>query len=309
MRHPPYHLRVNKAVDRAALVEAIGILANGQPLSNYRYYGMGGPFLEEHRLLYEAYPQLKLVSIEEDQDTYRRQQFHRPCSEEALDLRRQNFKSFLRTYEPQDEKSIVWADYTDLKYEHVDSFIALLQKVALGSMVKVTLRSDAKSYKSKEAQKTFRKEFDAVLPGSVVIPIQSLQFATMLQRIMQTAAQQAFHGIQDREFQLVSSLYYRDSVGMYTLTGVLCSTANMASTRTRFESWRFANLEWAPPTPVDLPELTTKERHHLQEMLPCEENAGEKLQRRLGYLIDDKAKSMEKLHQWALYHRYAINFP
>ena len=200
MRHPPYHLRVNKAVDRAALVEAIGILTDGKALSEYTYCGMGGPFLEEHRLLYAMYPRLKLVSIEQDEETYKRQKFHRPCSAEILDLRYQEFRSFLRTYESRDEKSIVWADYTDLKYDHIASFIALLGRLAIGSMVKITLRAEPTPHSSDDDSRAkFRKKFGAVLRGSATIPSRALEFAGMLHGMMHAAAQKALRGIADTE--------------------------------------------------------------------------------------------------------------
>ena len=309
MRHPPYHLRANKAVDRAALVEAIGILANGESLVNYTYYGMGGPFLEDHRLLYYAYPQLRLVSIEEDEQTYRRQHFHRPCSDKVLDLRHQDFRSFLRTYESTDQKSIVWADYTDLQYEHVDNFVALLQTLPNGSMVKTTLKCQAGSYLGDRAKRRLRRQFGRVLATSVTIPAQELQFASMLQGMMQVAAQQALRGMRDREFQPVSAIYYRDSVGMYTLTGVLCSSEERPALKRRFTGWQFASLDWGSPLHVDVPELTTKERHYLQGLLPCPNGAGAALQQHLGYWIDDEeAGSVAKLDQWALYHRHAATF-
>ena len=309
MRHPPYHLRANKAVDRAALVEAIGILANGESLGNYTYYGMGGPFLEDHRLLYSAYPQLRLVSIEEDEQTFQRQHFHRPCSDETLELRHQDFRSFLRTYGSTDQKSIVWADYTDLQYEHVDNFVVLLQTLPSGSMVKTTLKCQASSCLNDKAKKRFRRQFGKVLATSATIPAQELQFAGMLQGMMKVAAQQALRGIGDREFQPVSAIYYRDSVGMYTLTGVLCSSEERPALKERFAGWQFANLDWEMPLHVDVPELTTKERHYLQSLLPCANDAGTALQRHLGYWIDDEeAKSVAKLDQWALYHRYAATF-
>ena len=309
MRHPPYHLRANKAVDRAALVEAIGLLADGEPLENYTYYGMGGPFLEDHRLLYSAYPQLKLVSIEEDEQTFHRQHFHRPCSGEVLDLRHQDFRSFLRTYESTDKRSIVWADYTDLQYEHVDNFVALLQTLPLGSMVKTTLKCEARKCLGEEAKSRFRARFGAVLAASVRIPAQELEFAAMLQGMMQVAAQRALRGSRGREFQPVSSIYYRDSVGMYTLNGVLCSSDERPAVRARFTGWQFASLDWGVPLHVDVPELTTKERHHLRSLLPCPDGAGTALQQHLGYWIDDEeAKSVAKLDQWALYHRHAATF-
>ena len=247
MRHPPYHLRPNKAIDRVALVEAILRLVDDEPLSDYTYYGMGGPFLEEYRLLYAACPTLKLVSVEENDETYKRQQFHLPCSEDVLDLRHEEFKSFLRTYDAEDQKSIFWADYTGLKYGHVDSFMTLLQKVALGSMIKVTLQAEPRNYLNSEKKKLFRREFDAVLPNSTAIPLELEGFTKMVQEMMQVAAQKALRGLQDRVFQPVCSLFYTDGTGMYTLTGVLCSKANEASIKARFVEWQFANLSWAPP--------------------------------------------------------------
>lgn len=307
MKHPPYYLRPNKIIDRAALVEAIHLLSNGKPLSDYTYYGMGGPFLEEYRLLYEAYPTLKMVSFEEDKETYRRQQFHRPCR--VLKLRHKEFKSFLRTYDSGDQKSIFWTDYTGLKFDHIDSFMTLLQKVAVGSMIKITLQAEANVYRKCAARDRFRREFDNVLPHSTSIPSRLREFAAMLQGIMHTAAQKALRGFHDHVFQPVSSLCYRDSTGMYTLTGVLCLKTEQSSVEARFKEWQFANLDWDPPMYVDIPDLTTKERHHLQSVLPCADKPGETLQKRLGYMIDrDAETSVKKLNQWAQYHRHAASF-
>ena len=43
MRHPAYHLRPNKAVDRLALINAIKHLPNRESLRKYTYYSLGGP--------------------------------------------------------------------------------------------------------------------------------------------------------------------------------------------------------------------------------------------------------------------------
>ena len=58
-----------------------------------------------------------------------------------------------------------------------------------------------------------------------------------------------------------------------------------------------------------LPELTTKERHRLESVLPDDANAGTKLQRRLGYLMDkERVDSLRKLEQWVRHHRYVATF-
>ena len=139
MRHPAYHLRPNKAVDRLTLVDAIRRVGKLGDLSDYTYYGMGGPYLEDFRLLYEFYPEIRMISIEEDEDTFKRQQFHLPCRTPRLTLKKTEFKSFLAQYEPNDEKSIFWLDYVGLEYGHFEDFMVLLGKVAANSVVKMTL--------------------------------------------------------------------------------------------------------------------------------------------------------------------------
>ncbi len=124
MKHPAYHLRSNKAVDRLTLVDAIKRATRlVDDLSEYTYYGFGGPYLEDFRLLYEFYPEIKMISIENNEETYKRQQFHIPCHTSQLKLKNMGFKSFLARYEANDEKSIFWLDYTDLQYGHFEDFV------------------------------------------------------------------------------------------------------------------------------------------------------------------------------------------
>ena len=94
MRHPPYHLRVNKAIDRFLLIEILEILKVHCRISDYTYYGFGGPFLEDCRLIHSRCPEIKIVSIERDKDTFKRQKFHR--FSKSVDLKCEDFASSLR---------------------------------------------------------------------------------------------------------------------------------------------------------------------------------------------------------------------
>jgi len=76
---PAYHTRPNKAVDRLTLIDAIRLVVKPRELSDYTYYSMGGPTLDDFRLIYEFYPEIKMVSIEQHEETYKRQQFHLPA--------------------------------------------------------------------------------------------------------------------------------------------------------------------------------------------------------------------------------------
>jgi hypothetical protein len=314
VKHPPYHLRTNKAVDRFMLIEAARCLGRPRELSEYTYYGFGGPYLEEFRLLHESFPEMRLVSIEQDAQTYKRQRFHRPCGH--IQLRNTDFSSFLTRYDSGNKKSIFWLDFTGLEYSQFEDFMSLLGKVAAGSIVKVTLRAEPSDYlgrdkKDQEArEEEFRKKFGAILPASDVTPPPDLEgFAEVLQEMLRIAAEKALPSGTGFVFQPISSFCYKDGDGIFTLAGIVCQRNRQNSFRAKFSGWDFANLDWAKPKLIDMPFLSTKERLHLQEYLPCRRDAGRKLLKVLGYRVDNnRARATAKMKQYADFYRYYPHF-
>jgi len=304
MKHPPYHLRPNKAVDRLTLIDAIKRLGKLNDLSEYTYYGFGGPYLEDFRLMYEFYPEVKLISIEGDEETYKRQKFHLPCRVFHLKLKYTTFKSFLAQYEANDKKSIFWLDYTGLEYGLLDDFMSLLGKVAANSIIKVTLRAEPRDYIDKQDE--FRRKFDDLMPDpSADPPLALVDFAYLVQEMIQIAAQKTLSGEMPLMFLPLSSFYYTDGTGMLTLTGMVCFRAEQNGIKKSFKDWEFANLEWRKPKAIDVPMLSTKERLQLQRLLPLSANAGKILRKSLGYLIDEDIRKTDiKLRQYADFHRY-----
>jgi hypothetical protein len=306
MKHPPYHLRPNKAVDRLMLIEVIRKYIKPNQMTEYTYYGFGGPYLEEFRLLHEHFPDVRMVSLEEDEETYKRQKFHKPCKH--VQLYHQDFRAFLADYEAGNEAGIFWLDHVRLKYDDFEDFKVLLVKVATGSIVKISLRAEAKDYMDKGA--AFRRQFGAIMPRPSEDPPQSFEkYSFLLQEMLQVAAQQALAGVEDRVFQPLTSHFYADGVGMFTLTGAVCSTSDVEEVKSRFDGWAFKNLAWEPPKRVDVPFLSSRERLHLQEHLPCDANPGETLLGVLGYLIDDeRERTVDKLKQYADFYRHYPHF-
>jgi putative O-methyltransferase len=306
VKHPPYHLRPNKAVDRLTLIDAIRLITKPATLSKYTYYSMGGPTLDDFRLIYEFYPEIKMVCIERDEQTHRRQRFHLPCRSHRLKLVNEPVTSFLTHYDAKDEMSIFWLDYTDLEFSHFEDFMESLGKVGSNSIVKITLRSNPIDYKEEKEAEKFKKKFNAMLPdASAPLPSKVDAFATLVQKMLQIAAQTALPSAMPIMFLPVSSFYYIDAVGILTLTGIVCNRSDEGSIRKSFKKWQFANLNWDPPKEINVPNLSTKERLHLQRHLPCGGNAGRALRRALGYLVDENKDRTElQLQQYANFHRY-----
>jgi hypothetical protein len=313
VKQPAYHLRSNKAVDRLTLIDAIKRSTKlGGDISEYTYYGFGGPYLEDFRLLYEFYPEIKMISIEDQDEIYKRQRFHVPCNAVQLKLRKMEFRSFLAQYESGQEKSIFWLDYIDLRFGHFEEFMILLEKVSPSSLIKITLRCEPSDYLDKDKKKEFRiredfqKQFQDILPHpSDEPPPAFADFAKLLQDMIQIAAQKVLPSAMPLKFVPISSFRYADGAGMFTLTGMVCFRTDEAKIKRAFRTWHLKNLNWSKPRMIDVPTLSTKERLHLQRLLPCDANAGKVLRRALGYLIENNTRRTEvKLRQYADFHRY-----
>lgn len=306
MKHPFYPLRKNKAVDRLAFIDAIKRLGGLYALSEYIYCGMGGPYLEDFRLIYEFFPQLNMVSIERDSHTLKRQKFHLPCSKDKLQLKQETVDGYITKYLSEQKRYIFWLDYIGLQNSHFDEFMALLSKVPDGSMVKITLEAEPGNYHEEQNKVKFYKEFSSLLPDpDVALPNDSEKFAILLQDMIRLSSQKILSASMPNYFQPVSSFFYADGDGMFTLTGVVCKRSEIKKIRDVFENWELANLNWDVPKEINVPSLSTKERLRLQKFLPCDKSAEKTLYKELGYLIDeDEETTFLKLKQYALFHRY-----
>ncbi len=308
MKHPPYHLRPNKMADRFAFIEAIRRLErlSGVALGDYTYHGLGGPYLEDFRMLEEHCPGMSMVSIEVEEETFKRQQFHLPTSTLLLVL--DNVTSYIAKYDPEDRRSIFWLDYTKLEYRCFEDFKALLSMVPELSMIKVTLRSAPRDYQDDRKPDEFRNQFGKVMPDpSAQPPNRHKPFAYLLQQMLRVAAEQALPpAAMSLKFVPICSFYYSDRTPMFTLTGVVCSDSRIHEIEQTYADWKFANLGWEQPKLIDIPVLSTRERLHLQHILPSNSQTGQKLRKALGYLIDeDDQKSEAALEQYADFYRYS----
>lgn len=304
MSGPDYHLRPNKAVDRLIFLDAVQHLDRLHPLESYTYYGFGGPYLEDFRLIYERHPAIRTVSIEQNLEVVKRQRFHRPCK--TLRLENTDLRSFVGTFDPEDRRGIFWLDYTGLRYSNFEEFSALITKVVPDSLVKITLRAEWRDFADGSKADEFCRTFGTLMPDSSVNPPKNYEaFVELLQNMLRIATERALPAASDVTYQPLCMFYYRDSSFMFTATGLVCARSEQAAIVERFKRWKFAVLNWSRPKRINVPTLTTKERLHLQELLPCTKNTGRVLRQRMGYLIEPtEGETESQMVQYELYHRY-----
>ena len=69
----PYRLRPNKAVDRELFLSLLMRLAPKFALEKYHYVGLGGPFLEDFRMIHGRLGIAKMTCIETEEEVHKRQ--------------------------------------------------------------------------------------------------------------------------------------------------------------------------------------------------------------------------------------------
>ena len=326
MKHPPYHLRTNKSVDRLMLARLLHQL-DGK-CENYRYFSLSGPFLEDLRIMDQLLPDMKLISIEKNLQTHKRQEFHRFNS--VLEIKNKTFSDFLiHDYEPEDGKiDVFWLDYTDLSLKNLTEFQQVLKKVPPGSVVRITLRAQ-REFEIEELEEflpkkvineikigfesKFQEEFDAKLPSEAEGAFAgNKEFANMVQGMVRNAASEALDsGGRKVDFLPVQTTRYSDNTQMLSVTGIVCYRNEMDNLKEKLKSISCVNFEWNEPTEINIPALSIKERLLLENRLPVEsgKDVGEELSSCLGYMIDNSEKqSRKQLEHYAEYCRFYPNF-
>ncbi|MBL9181155.1 MAG: hypothetical protein JNN17_03380 [Verrucomicrobiaceae bacterium] len=324
MKHPPYHLRANKAVDRFLLVELLrSVGENFGPISDFTYYGFGGPFLEDLKLLDEYLPEVRLVSIEASTHTRQRQELHRFSS--RLRLIPGTMDDFLTHDYAPGKRDIFWLDYTDLKYSRIQEFQRVIGLVPLDSIVRITLRAEIDYAPSRYEpflnseefrrllegiQQEFERVFGKVLGNKAEEMIHDRdKFPSIVLSMLREAAEDITRDAGDREFLPFHTICYEDQTQMLTLTGMVVGRNMSQSVAERFTSAKFATFDWSTIQHIELPVLSLREVMKLAPLLPDKQRSGDELWNALGYNIADKRKRSEvALENYGLFHRYHPQF-
>jgi len=327
-RHPAYHLRPNKAVDRLLFLDVIRAFELYSPLDRHTYVGFAGPFLEDFRLFGQAFPALKMISVEEDEETYKRQLFHK-CSRH-IDLRLCTFRDFLATNYPAGP-TITWADYTDMNRECLLEVSDIARKAVPLSVLRVTVRAETPVYRKlslhrrprqlpkgkKQAFASFREEYlksiqieDVAYDGSLFSweGFGERGYPSLLTEILKAVISSACS--RPKVFMPLHAVVYSDGTIMLSVTGIFCKSGDSDKIREHF-----IQEDVLPPEgpvlvqDVDVPVLTTKERLHLESILPSRDESGDSCRKRLGYLIEGDGSEENSEHKMRQYERYFRFYP
>lgn len=335
----PYRLRPNKAVDRELFLSLLMRLAPRLGLEKYHYVGLGGPFLEDFRLLHSRIgigrkrngrTVGKLTCVESELEVHKRQRFNRPvasikCVHSTLEnlLDKTTFKS----------PAIIWFDYTAPKdvASQIQRFAATIGTVTIGSILRITLNAnptalggggdepsgkdlsvdvdgDVSANRARRPTKAewrferFKERLGPLVPSGLTAEAMTFRkYGPTLLQVLKLAVEKQALSFADRRVVWALATHYADEQPMVTAALVVCSVED-TSVDELIGRWEF----YSTPDKhhqFELPALSSLER------LTMESNSN--AQRKLGFdlaKVSDSKLGVDPIDVFKKFYRLYPHF-
>jgi len=279
----PYRLRPNKAVDRELFLSMLMRLAPKLSLEKYQYVGLGGPFLEDFRLVHARLGIGRMTCVESQEAVHKRQTFNRPIA--SIDFVHSTLEEYLDGHDFE-APVIVWFDYTEPKdiTGQIERFAQTIGTVPIESVLRVTLNAnpsslgtpdpnelsveiDGESSDDRASKPTiqewrlarFRERLGALFPSGLTAEGMTYKtYGPSVLCALKLAVEKEALSFRDRRIVWALATHYADGQPMVTAALVVCAAGD-ASIEELVKSWEFYSTTEAPHR-LDLPALSTLER-------------------------------------------------
>ena len=274
----PYHTRPNKSVDRELFISLLNRLNGTLDIENYQYIGMGGPFMEDFRLIHSKVGIRSMVCIETDPETHKRQVFNRPFPDvKCINAKIEEYlsqKSF-------DNPTIIWLDYTTPKERHhqISLFASQIAELPLNSVLRITLNANPQSLGEPKPQKDedvptaeekqswrlekLREQLGSYFPYQATPEdITKKKFGRLLLKSLELAVSEELKYSMDRKVFWAFSTHYADGQPMVTATAILLDPSDTKIPEI-IKKWEF-HTDLHDPHILDMPVLSAYERLTLE---------------------------------------------
>lgn len=279
----PYRLRPNKAVDRELFLSLLLRLNPKMALEKYHYIGLGGPFLEDFRLVHARIGLGRMTCVESEGEVHKRQLFNRPIA--SIDCVHSTLEDYLDQHD-YDVPAIIWFDYTEPKgiTTQIERFARTVGTVPLGSVLRLTLNANPESLGKPDANEVsveidgaesgdrrqkpttqewrlarFKERVGHLFPSGLTAEgMTQKNFGLSVLRVLKLAVEKEMLNFRDRRIVWALATHYKDGQAMVTAALVVCG-ADDPSVEELITAWEFHSSTDAPHR-LDLPALSTLER-------------------------------------------------
>jgi hypothetical protein len=290
-------LRPTKAVDRELFLSLLTRLTPHLSLETYQYVGLGGPFLEDFRLVHARLGIGRMTCVESEEEVHKRQLFNRPIA--SIECVHSTLEDYLDGQD-LDKPAIVWFDYTEPKAvtTQIQRFSRTIGTVPLGSVLRVTLNANPESLGKPDpnevsvevddeasedrAQKPttqewrlarFKERLGPLFPSGLAADgMTHRNYGRSLLRVLKVAVEKETLNFRDRRIVWALATHYRNGQAMVTAALVVCA-ADDTAVEELVKGWEFYSTTDAPHR-LDLPALSTLERLTMESNDDAREKLG-----------------------------------
>jgi hypothetical protein len=295
----PYHLRVNKYVDRQLLLEILDYVARYQTMSDVGYISMGGGYLEDFRVLHQAFGIRRMLSFDLEEWMIKRQQVNRPygfikCQCASSTTIVQDFDAVRDELVGEDGRVIVWLDYTeaDMRYHQLSDLEELTKRLIHGDVFRITMNAHRPNFGTlaqyelaKKAEETDSPSLAAWWNEKLIEQLQDYmasdrkdveyiesehEFAVTLTRAIKIAAQNGLRSRPTLMIEPLLSVVYADKQQMITVTGIVLDREKRQEflDQSRWQEWKYKpGDDWDNLVCLAVPHLSVMERHLIHGMI------------------------------------------
>ena len=284
----PYRLRPNKAVDRELFLDLLLRLAPALQIQDHRYVGLGGPFLEDFRLVHARLGIDDLVCVEAEEEVHKRQLFNRPI--DGVKCVHSTLEDYIDSTE-FGKPVVIWFDYTEPRriVEQIERFSRTIADVPTNSILRVTLNASPTSLGKPDQSAVestvhewrlmrFRERVGRLFPSDLKPEdMKSKNFGTSVLKALYLAVEGELLNLRDRCVVWALATHYADGQPMVTATLIVCGR-DVATVEALVEGWGYSSKP-TDPLRLDMPALSTRERLTMEFSEDAREQMGFELPR------------------------------
>lgn len=281
----PYQLRPNKAVDRELFLSLLARLSGALKLEEYTYVGLGGPFLEDFRLIHSRLGISSMICVEAIESVHKRQKFNQPIP--TVKCEHATLEDYIDATDFE-KPVIIWFDYTDPKAvtKQIARFAETVTSIPVNSVLRITLNAapdslgrpdpdeiqvfpdgvkdedDARPTLYEWRLNSFRDRMGKLFPSDTQpIDMERTRFGLALLKALKLAVSNELLSCPDRAVLWLLATQYADGQPMVTAT--ILVTAPGGGVGAAVTGWSFHSSPEAPLV-LDMPVISTRERLTLE---------------------------------------------
>jgi hypothetical protein len=314
----PYHLRHNKSIDRNLFLELLNMINRYNDISKYVYYGFGGAFLEDFKLIHNQTGIKAMISIEQEEEVIKRQKFNSPSK--CIKYKHIKSDQFISDFNSS-KPTIVWLDYASAKElgSQLNEIGNLSSKLKSKDILRITLNAnpntlldeknvpedeDLKELRCNKLESRIGRYLIGIDKGEVIDKMTANGYPQILSKVIRFAINQGRSGMKSY-FQPLTSFAYNDSHHtMLTFCGIILDSVENKEffKKTGIDKWNLGGVKDGKPHKINIPELSIRERLFIDSLLPA--YSTEKILKKLKFFTGkNERETLKQIENYAKFYR------